>query len=417
MAANLIQRSSLAPFELPPLNVIHAALLNTTETLARELAHPTQTYPEWSNFEWNVARAVCAMHCISAVLARMLLWRGPPGWNAFLLDQRTQTTRRHERIADLLVQLDEHSRAADLALVALKGAELHSIGLYVPGERPMADVDLLIRPGDAERANLMLQTLGFNQVFASPRHRVFVRDAQLPPAKLGEHADNYLKIELHEHISEALPLRQADITELIYPREPRPGLNPYPSKASLMVHLLLHAAGSMSMRAVRLIQLNDIARLSASMSEADWDRFMTLDAQGRHWWALPPLRLTARYYTDAVPGRVLATLSDSCPKLLARFFRHRTLSDVSYSHLWIDAFPGIEWSQSLLERLQYAGRRLWPSKELLALRKQLASTELACSDSQWHRSSQASRLLRWMVSRPPRAETMHTIRAALGHTR
>jgi len=230
--------------------------------------------------------------------------------------------------------------------------------------------------------------------------------------------DNYLKIELHERISEPLPLRMADITGLIQPREPHPGLNPYPSKAALMTHLLLHAAGAMKARAARLIQLNDIARLSANMTAADWDRVLELGQAGReHWWALPPLQLTARYYSNVIPAHVLATLSANCPWLLARICRRRTLTDVSMSHMQIDAFPGIEWSQSLTESVQYAANRLWPSKELLALRKQLAQTGVAWSGSQWHRSSQARRLLRWIVSRPARDETMHTIRAALDRVR
>jgi hypothetical protein len=158
--------------------------------------------------------------------------------------------------------------------------------------------------------------------------------------------------------------------------------------------------------------------LSASMTAADWDRVLELGQAGReHWWALPPLQLTARYYSNVIPADVLTKLSANCPWLLARICRRRTLSDVSMSHMRIDAFPGIEWSQSLTESVQYAAKRLWPSKELLALRKQLAQTEVSWSDSQWHHSSQARRLLRWIVSRPPRAETMYTIRAALDRAR
>ena len=113
----------------------------------------------------------------------------------------------------------------------------------------------------------------------------------------------------------------------------------------------------------------------------------------------------------------LAALSENSPWLLSRICGRRTLSDVSMSNLRIYAFPGIEWSQSLLEAVQYAANRLWPNKELLALRKQLAQTEVTRSDSQWHHSSQARRLLRWVVARPPRAETMHTVRAALERAR
>jgi hypothetical protein len=359
------------------------------------------------------------MHGVSAVLSGKLRWQGPAQWTQFLRDQRAHTARRYERIKELLTLLDARARTEDLALVALKGAELHSMSLYEPGERPMADVDLLVRAEDGGRASRMLESLGFQHSVSTPRHRVYVRDdAHKSPSSLGEHSDNYLKIELHERISEALPLRVADITVLIQPREPHAGLNPYPSKAALMTHLLLHAAGAMRARALRLIQLNDLARLSANMTAADWDGVLDLGKAGReHWWALPPLRLTARYYSNVVPGHVLGTLSANCPWLLSRISGRRTLSDVSLSHMRIDAFPGIEWSQSLLETVQYAANRLWPNKELLALRKQMALTEVAWSDSQWHHSSQARRLLRWIASRPPRAETMHTLRAALDRSR
>jgi Uncharacterised nucleotidyltransferase len=404
--------------QIPPLPAVQSALRITTETLARELAHPTHSTPAWSPFEWQVAQAVCAIHGVSAMLSTRLCWQGPAPWTQFLRDQLAHTTRRYERIKELLSLIDARARIEDLALVALKGAELPCLNLYEPGERPMADVDLLVRAENAVRAVRMLESLGFQHSISTPRHRVFVRDAHKSPTSLGEHSDNYLKIELHERIGEALPLRVADITGLIHPRDPHAGLNAYPSKAALMTHLLLHAAGAMCFRALRLMHLNDIARLSANMTAADWNGVLDLGKAGReHWWALPPLRLTARYYADAIPGDVLAALSAHSPWLLSRISRRHTLSDVSMSHLGIDAFPGIEWSQSLLETVQYAARRLWPNKELLARRKQLAQTEVTFSDSQWHRSSQARRLLRWVVARPPRAETMHTIRAALERAR
>lgn len=47
---------------LPPPKALQAALRETTERLANELAEPTDTAPDWSGFEWNIARAVAAMH-------------------------------------------------------------------------------------------------------------------------------------------------------------------------------------------------------------------------------------------------------------------------------------------------------------------------------------------------------------------
>ena len=417
--AELVQtpRSAHSPatsVQMPPLRAVHSALRNTTEILAHELAQPTQTTPNWSAFEWQVAQAVCAMHGVSAVLSGTLLWQGPAEWSQFLHDQRAQTARRYERISELLILIDHQARIEDICLVALKGAELHSLGLYAPGERPMADVDLLVRAKDGARAGRALESLGFHQSMSTPRHRVYVRDAHRKPSSFGEHGDNYLKIELHERIAEVLPLRAADITDLIHPSEPHGGLNAYPSKAALMTHLLLHAAGAMSVRNLRLMHLNDLARLSANMTAADWDLVLQPGKAGQvHWWALPPLLQTARYYTGVIPERVLATLSAHCPRLLSWLSGRRTLSDVSLSHLWVDPFPAIGWSHSPAEILRYSVKRLWPDKTLLALRQQLVKTEVPLSDSNWHRSSQARRLLRWIVSRPPRPETLHTLQAAL----
>src|SRR5438105_206113 len=132
-----------ADIDVPPAKAVQAALRKTTETLARELAGPTDRAPDWSDFEWLVVRAVAAMHGVSPLLSGVLRWRGPAGWNEFLRDQRAHTSARHPRIMELLRLIDARARDDGIAVVALKGAELHACGLYVPGERPMADVDLL----------------------------------------------------------------------------------------------------------------------------------------------------------------------------------------------------------------------------------------------------------------------------------
>src|ERR1700688_997146 len=101
-------------------------LRKTTERFAWELANPAPLAPEWSEFEWIVARAVAAMHGISPLLSRTLRWQGPAGWNGFLEEQRTHTAKRHVRIDDLLMHLDQRAREAGVAAVALKGVALHA---------------------------------------------------------------------------------------------------------------------------------------------------------------------------------------------------------------------------------------------------------------------------------------------------
>ena len=400
--------------DLPLQEPLQRALRKITERLAGELAKPTLVAPDWSPIEWRLACAVAAIHCVSPLLAGSLRWEGPAQWRGFLAGQKAHVAARHRRIQELLDQIDARSREEGITIVALKGAALHSMGFYRAGERPMADVDLLVQAGDTTGAGQVLQSLGFSESFANWRHGVFVPKVCNVHAGMGEHAENYLKVELHARIAEKLPLRITDVTDSVYPRTPQPGLNAYPSKAALMIHLLIHAAGSMAFRSLRLLHLHDIALVSLRMAGSDWDELMKQGQnRDRRWWALPPLQLTARYYPEAVPTDVLAALANHCPWTLRHVVRHRRLSDVSLSYPWIEVFPGIGWSRSLSEIAEYIGGRIWPDKESRRQRDLRVETDFVASETQWCRLSQGQRLLRWMTSKPLRVETLHAVRMAL----
>ena len=393
---------------------LQAALIKITEALARELACPAKAAPDWSELEWTLARAVCAMHGVAALLARTLRWRGPDQWTKFLEQQRAHVIDRHARIEHLLLRIDRSACEAGLPMMALKGAALHAIGLYEPGERPMADVDLLVQPQDAERSARVLESLGFRECSRSWKERVFVPLDGHAAGALGEHRDNDIKIELHERICERLPLRITDITNSVFPPRARPGLNGYASSAALMAHLLLHAAGSMTDQGLRLLHLHDLALLTRHMTEADWDELLAQRSTERGlWWALPPLELMLRYYLLPIPARVHRALESDCPWLLRRSGGRRTLSEVSYSHLWVDAFPGIEWSQSIRDLLSYARSRVRPDAQHLAFRKMVVATQGWAAGDQWASLSQARRIWRWMTARQARPATMHVLRAVL----
>jgi Uncharacterised nucleotidyltransferase len=397
-----------------PLPTLQVALRKITGTLAAELAAPTHSAPDWSEFEWLVARAVAAMHGISPLLSHTLRWRGRSGWTEFLEEQRAHTAKRHVRFAGLLQRIDQRARETGIAAVALKGTALHAMGLYAVGDRPMADIDLLVRPVDAERAVRMLESLGFREVSRSWKERIFNPADERAPGDLGEHADNNLKIELHERICEKLPWRITDATEFIFPTQPHAGLNNYPSKASLMIHLLLHAAGSMVFQTLRMLQLHDIALLSSQMTDSDWKEVLAHSSRGsRLWWAFPPLELASRYYPSWVPIHVVTALAGECSYLFERVAKHATLYDVSYSYPWVDAFPGIAWSQSVGEMVEYAANRVRPSAKHLIQRESTANSQAWANQGGWTRLSQSRRILRWITSRPARPVTMHAVAAAL----
>jgi len=397
---------------------LHPTLCEVTERLARELANPTSCAPDWSDTQWTIARAVAAMHGISPLLARRSRWQGPGTWTRFLEEQRLHTRARHRRIQQLLLSIDSKALEMGVAATALKGAALHQWGLYEAGDRPMADVDLLVRPADVERTAALLMALGFRQSAETWKERIFTPVDDCVSAEFGEDAANSLKIELHERICEKLPLNLTDISESIFPLKPSAGLNGYPSNASLMRHLLLHAAGSMAFQSLRILQLHDIALLAGRMSDADWHEIVgSRPPHARMWWAYPPLEMTSRYYAALVPKHVLATLKDDCRFVLRALGAKKSLVDVSYSYLWVKAFPGIEWSKSIGELLGFAASRVRPEASHLTHRKQTAASQTWAKQADWSSMSQGRRVLRWLTSRQPRPVTMHAIAAAFGKSK
>ena len=399
---------------MPPIAAVQAALHRITESLAASLAFPTAGRPEWSELEWRLAPAVAAVHGISPLLAAALHWQGPPHWTGFLAEQRRHTLLRQQRIEELLATIDERSRSAGIAIVAVKGAALHRAGVYAGGERPMADLDLLVRPADAQSAVAVLLTLSYHDAGTTWKHQGFDPPDAEHRAILGEHADNPIKVDLHHRICERLPLEPTDLTDLIFPPHAQPGLNGYPRAAALMAHLLAHAAGTLTHRGLRLIQLCDIARLGRRMSDADWDDLARLHGgERRLWWAAPPLILAARYFADAVPQDVIARLERGCPGVLRGVARRRKLADFSYSHLYIDPVPGLIWARSPAQALRYLISRVFPSPEQRAQMEVVSRTAPWSAEPHWHRQSQPRRILQWLCSRPTRTEALQPVRAAL----
>src|SRR6185437_5870005 len=403
---------------MPPIAAVQSALRRITESLAAGLACADTGCPAWSDLDWRLAPAVAAMHGVSPLLARELRWQGPPHWARFLAEQRRHTLHRQRRIEELLSNIDARARSAGIAVVALKGAALQTAGVYAAGERPMADLDLLVQPADLETAVAVLLALSYRDSGTTWKHQGFdPAGGSEQRAELGEHADNPIKIDLHHRICERLPLAPTDLTDLVFPPHAQPGLNGYPRAAALMAHLLAHAAGTMTHRGLRLIQLCDVARLARRMTEADWEELIRLHGSDRRlWWAAPPLLLAARYFAGAVPHKALTRLERGAPWLLRQVTRRRTLADFSYSHVYIDALPGILWTRSPAQAVRYVSARVFPIREQRAQIEVVSRTGPWSAEPHWHRQSQARRILQWISSRPTRTETLQPVRAALART-
>lgn len=403
---------------LPPLRRIDAALRAATAVLARELLDPTSKSPAWDGFEWSIAKAVAVMQGIAPLLASRSRWSDRPRWQEFLCEQRRHVSARQDRIEVLLAGIDAVAKPRGVPLVPLKGAALHMLGIYVPGDRPMADIDLFVPAEAKTAAGKVLSDCGFEVTFENWRHQLFeLRSSEHRSVEFGEHADNPIKIELHTTIRERLPVAETDITGLIAPLVPKPGLNGYRSPVYLMMHLLLHAASNMRARALRLIQLHDIARLSSRFTSDDWEELLAARPSGRRiWWGAPPLLMAVRDCGAVVPDSIVGTLQKDCPLPLRWIASRQSLADVSWSNIQIQAFPGVEWSRTPVEAMRFMFGRIWPNGETRAELRHFAEHEQGRSTISWYGVSQRRRILRWVFSRPPRVQTLRVVQAALEQT-
>jgi hypothetical protein len=355
------------------------------------------------------------MQGISALLCNRLRWQGPPGWQRFLNEQRAQTAARRQKIATILSDIDARARLEGMGFVGLKGCALYAMGLYPDAARPMGDIDLLVREEERPALTRILEACHYRLAFDSYRHQVFKpQDIAAAAPDFGEHIDSPIKIEVHTSVAEHLPVQTADITTLLFPADLRGGLNPYRSSAALLMHLLLHAAGNMRARALRFVQLHDIALLTRSLSPDDRDELLeTRLGTQRLWWAAAPLLMTARYLPGSIPDAWIGELELDSPTALQRAARRQQLADVSWSNVRIEAFPGIEWARGLSERCRFMQSRIWPSREARRELAQGAEQIPGGGQLPWYGVPHAKRIARWIFSNPPRVQTILSVQAAL----
>ena len=278
----------------------------------------------------------------------------------------------------------------------------------------MGDVDLLVASGDLQSIAAAMADIDYVEAFTTHRHRVYEPRRKVAPRGFGEHVDNPLKIEIHTAVAEPLPVRKVDITERLRSGRAQPGLHNYPDLVSLLLHLLLHAAGNMRAHALRQIQLHDIAMVASLLYDRDWSALL----EQRHgdeqpWWLFPPLALTARYYPAHVPPEVLRAAQAACPRILRLAAVRQSLTDVSWSNLRIHALPGIAWSRTPLDALRFMLSRASPSRRSLAELELARRAQPQLDQVPWYGVSHGGRIFRWLFSRPPRVQTIVSVRAAL----
>jgi len=264
-----------------------------------------QAISVWDEVHWVIARQVIFTQGLGAVLYRKIadteVGSGLPveflSWlQSAYLNNKARNTRLYE---DLLILLAEANRDG-IEVMPLKGILLAQ--KYYPdiGLRPMADLDLLVRPGDRQRIAAILTKHGYAYIPSPsiyPNHDYYLNTGgELVIDYQGENPDNPRPVEIHVVVRRSMwgDVSTIDLTESLWEGSKGSEISGehvcLPSRQSLLTHVLLHALQHFLISTGRVIMWLDIAALAPQGTEISSIQYQHL--------VYPILRLAQR----ALPG-------------------------------------------------------------------------------------------------------------------
>ncbi len=289
--------------------------------------------PRWSAAAWEVFPLVCQVHGVAPLLHPKL--QGAPWLDAsrqsWLAEQRRLNVQRIGRMqAELKAILALFSRQ-QLPVIPLKGFLVAAQYYAEAGLRPMADLDLLIRPGDFAPAARLLAQLGYRPEVTHWKHTEFVKpENRAVVSQEYEHPDNPRKLEVHLHCRETFGGPTVELTDLMW-RQAGPGevlgesawlVKP----GALWLHLLVHATYHVWQGRGRLIHLVDLAQVTPRLDDPPaW--LERVDAR----FTYPALALLQRYFPHTLDPALPAAQRMRVPASFRRWVD--SLNLVNTSHL------------------------------------------------------------------------------------
>jgi hypothetical protein len=193
-------------------------------------------------------------------------------WRDWLADEDARNRRRIERLHTELEAILRAAADASIEVLPLKGAVLTTMPGSDPFRRPMADLDLLVRPPDRAVLGGVLERLGYRaeaQGNPRPTHDVFIDPGGgrivFPD---GEHPDNPRRVEVHVEVKRHLWgwVDDDDLTPYLW-ADTRSGTilgQPVvlPSPDAMLAHVAIHAASDLLAGRGRLVQWLDLAAVA-----------------------------------------------------------------------------------------------------------------------------------------------------------
>jgi len=318
-----------------------------SRTLATWFLEGPNQDPDWGPEDWQALKSVVRVHGAGPLLhlaLRPVTWL-PDEMRLWFAEQYRFSRERAARLQDDLQGLLAAFGSGAIAVMPLKGSLLSAAYYPDPALRPMADLDLLVRPAARTAAEALLEKLGYRRISANWKHTEWGRPGNLEVASWEfEHPDNPRKLDLHVSVSEMLGGPAIDLTGLLWQRAApgrllgEPVLLPHPE--DLWLHLLMHVNSEVWGLTSRLVHLYDLSLLPRPDALPDEDpRFFYL-----------ALRLLQATFPD--PG--LVEMLAHCEQALSPVFQ----AWAGRFDLFSSSYLGRETAEPYLERLRlfYGGR-------------------------------------------------------------
>jgi hypothetical protein len=203
--------------------------------------------------DWEALLAAGRRHHLLPLLYERLRavedGRIPPGVMARLRSAYYTNLLRNQRLGAELAEVVEALRGEGVEAIVLKGGALAPTVYPNPAQRPMADLDLLVRAEDVERAGAVLESLGFRLPDSLPAGMVpfqqrFGSGLEWQRCR----ADRTTRLDVHQHLAgihmfrDAFPVETGTLWAAARPL-PLDGSEAWQLSAEdTLIHLCLHLA-------------------------------------------------------------------------------------------------------------------------------------------------------------------------------
>jgi hypothetical protein len=262
---------------------------------------------------------------------------------------------------NLVARLARAFEDARVDLMVLKGAALNLTIYANPNDRPMQDLDLLVKPEDASAACKILESLGCLRTDVMVREDFFPRFHY----EVGYKSGDVSPVKLDLHVRPFRPLRYSRTVpvEALWSDAQVVNIGPtrvfIPSPGGMLIHLATHAAVHGN---IRRLWLEDIVRwVEAFGDDINWSTFID---QTVAWQLVLPVRQALRWTREACGLEVPAGVVDRLNSAAVSWRDHLALwhaprdGDHPAGHVGVNVMctPGVRFAFEYLKAVMVPGR-------------------------------------------------------------